>query len=261
MAASPSGGICDRFGGLEDLKSKIIRCVGDPKTRFTEDALRILRALRFATVLDFEIEKETFAAVRTLAHTLENISAERKTVELSKILCSERVNYGVSLLFDTDVMPHILPDAEKISTDILTQNNSFCTRLASLMWHSGARDLSKLRLSNAEQKAVHSLISPIEFPDTDEGARRALAKYGELSLDACVIQGRDKLVPLVQAQKSLGVPTTVKNLKIGGSQLLAQNIPAHKIGDTLDFLLDCVLRDPSLNIPDKLLTLATEFNA
>ena len=81
-------GLVDIFGGIEDLERKVIRCVGDARERFGEDALRILRAVRFAAQLGFRIEEETMEGIRKLAPTLANISAERIQVELVKMLVS-----------------------------------------------------------------------------------------------------------------------------------------------------------------------------
>ena len=88
MAYNKEEGLVDIFGGLEDLEAKIIRCVGDAQARFGEDALRILRAVRFAAQLGFEIEEETREGIVNLAPTLANISAERIQVELIKMLTS-----------------------------------------------------------------------------------------------------------------------------------------------------------------------------
>ncbi len=88
MAYNDKEGLVDIFGGMEDLENKIIRCVGNAKARFGEDALRILRAVRFAAQLGFEIEKETKKGIMELAPTLANISAERIQVELIKMLVS-----------------------------------------------------------------------------------------------------------------------------------------------------------------------------
>lgn len=88
MAYNEEEGLVDIFGGLEDLEAKIIRCVGDAQARFGEDALRILRAVRFAAQLGFDIEEETRKGVVSLAPTLANISAERIQVELIKMLTS-----------------------------------------------------------------------------------------------------------------------------------------------------------------------------
>ena len=89
MAYNDEVRLVDVFGGMQDLNHHLIRCVGDPMERFSEDALRILRAVRFSAQLSFPIEGETADAVRKLAPTLNNISAERIQVELVKLLMSD----------------------------------------------------------------------------------------------------------------------------------------------------------------------------
>ena len=91
MAQNQSGELADPFGGQDDLNNHIIRCVGDPYARFNEDALRILRALRFASQLDFAIDPATAAAALALKDTLELVSRERIAVELTKLLCGPAV--------------------------------------------------------------------------------------------------------------------------------------------------------------------------
>ena len=88
MAYSHETGIVDEFGGVEDLNAKTIRCVGDPMERFTEDALRILRAIRFSAQLDFTIEEQTWNAIRVIAPNIAKVSKERIQVELTKLLLS-----------------------------------------------------------------------------------------------------------------------------------------------------------------------------
>ena len=88
MAYNDTKGLVDLFGGEADLQAGIIRAVGNPIERFTEDALRMLRALRFSAQLGFEIEKDTYEAIKTLAPTLEKISAERIQVEMVKLVTS-----------------------------------------------------------------------------------------------------------------------------------------------------------------------------
>lgn len=104
MCWTPQGGLVDMFGGQEDLINRTIRCVGDPEERFREDALRILRALRFASVLDAQIEPHTDAAVRSMAELLNRVSAERCAVELTKLLCGSaagRVVQAYPAVLDT----------------------------------------------------------------------------------------------------------------------------------------------------------------
>ena len=91
MACDAHGRILDLFGGQKDLEAGIIRCVGDPNRRFDEDALRVLRALRFASVLNFEIEPETEKAIRHLYPAMAEVAPERIREELLKLLCGEGV--------------------------------------------------------------------------------------------------------------------------------------------------------------------------
>ncbi len=93
MAYNDRAGLVDVFGGQKDLENHVVRCVGEPEERFTEDALRILRAVRFSAQLGFSIEEGTRKAARTLAHTLEHISAERIQTELVKLLISPYPQY------------------------------------------------------------------------------------------------------------------------------------------------------------------------
>lgn len=108
MAYSNSTGLVDIYGGKEDLEQGIVRCVGDSEKRFTEDALRILRCLRFASTLGFEIEASTAAAAKRLRGNLKNISAERKATELIKLLCGE----GAARVIrdDLEVICELIPE-------------------------------------------------------------------------------------------------------------------------------------------------------
>ena len=108
MAYNDAQGLCDYFGGTDDIRNRIIRCVGDPDKRFNEDALRILRALRFASRLGFEIEQNTAASIRKNAGLLRNISVERIASELAGILDGE---YCESILMEyPDVLCVFLPE-------------------------------------------------------------------------------------------------------------------------------------------------------
>ena len=108
MAYSPRSGLVDLFGGQEDLRRRIIRCVGVPEERFREDALRILRALRFAAVHDFSIDPETEKALRHLAPSLKNVAAERIREEFLKLLCG--TGAGRILRTFPDVLSVIVPE-------------------------------------------------------------------------------------------------------------------------------------------------------
>ncbi|MDE2026656.1 MAG: CCA tRNA nucleotidyltransferase, partial [Patescibacteria group bacterium] len=102
--------LVDPYHGQKDLKNKIIRAVGNPNERFKEDALRLMRAIRFATQLSFTIEEATWEAIQQDAQILPNISAERIRDEFLKILASEYPYEGVMLLKNADLLQHILPE-------------------------------------------------------------------------------------------------------------------------------------------------------
>lgn len=113
MAYNDKKGLVDIFGGMQDLENKIIRCVGNAKARFGEDALRILRAIRFAAQLGFEIEEETRAGITELAPTLSNISAERIQVELIKMLVSPNPSL-LRAAYELGITKVILPEFDEM---------------------------------------------------------------------------------------------------------------------------------------------------
>ena len=111
IALSVDGTVIDPFGGREDIERKIIRCVGDPEVRFSEDALRIIRALRFSSILGFEIDGETSDAVKKMGHLLKSVSGERVFIELKKLLLGKDV---LRVLIDyADVICEIIPELSK----------------------------------------------------------------------------------------------------------------------------------------------------
>ena len=108
VAWSPAAGLADPFGGADDIRAGVIRCVGEPGTRFREDALRILRCLRFAATLGFRIEPATAEAARENRALLARISAERVAAELKKLVCGPDVRRVV--LEETDILGAVLPE-------------------------------------------------------------------------------------------------------------------------------------------------------
>ena len=113
MAYNEADGLVDIFGGLEDIEQKTIRCVGWAEERFTEDALRIMRAVRFSAQLGYSIEEETRAAIRSLAERLKNISAERIQVELVKLMTSPHPD-TLRVAYELGVTEVILPEFDRI---------------------------------------------------------------------------------------------------------------------------------------------------
>lgn len=113
MAYNPEDGIIDLFGGMNDLNNRLIRCVGNASERFNEDALRILRAVRFSAQLDFKIEEATEKAIKDKAELLKNISAERIRIELTKLLVSDNPD-RLRKLYELGISRMILPEFDKM---------------------------------------------------------------------------------------------------------------------------------------------------
>lgn len=109
MAYHPEHGLVDLFGGMEDINGKIIRCVGDPVERFTEDALRMLRAVRFSAQLGFTVEENTKAALARMSGNLEHVSAERIQTELVKLLVSDHPE-KIQDAYELGITKVILPE-------------------------------------------------------------------------------------------------------------------------------------------------------
>lgn len=110
MAMDVRGNIIDEFGGISDLESGIIRTVGIPEERFEEDKLRMLRGVRFANRFNFQIEDETYLAIRKFAKNITQVAPERIQMELNQIFLSETPGNGINLLYDTNLMAYIFPE-------------------------------------------------------------------------------------------------------------------------------------------------------
>ncbi|WP_153720253.1 CCA tRNA nucleotidyltransferase [Sporosarcina cascadiensis] len=109
LAMTLDGELIDLFGGLQDLEDRFIRCVGNPAERFSEDALRIFRALRFTSVLDFRIEQETLDAMKKMAYELRHIARERIKTEMDKLLTGQ--NPSAAFQFSREIkLPELFPE-------------------------------------------------------------------------------------------------------------------------------------------------------
>lgn len=156
MAYNDDEGLVDIFGGIKDLEQKMIRCVGNAGERFGEDALRILRAVRFAAQIGFEIEKETMRGIRELAPTLANISAERIQVELIKMLVSP--NPGLfKLAYELGITKVILPEFdEMMCTEQETPHHMYSVGMHTLKAVEQVRADKVLRLT----MLLHDVAKP-----------------------------------------------------------------------------------------------------
>jgi tRNA nucleotidyltransferase (CCA-adding enzyme) len=112
VGSAPSPAVVDPFGGVADVEERVLRAVGDPPARFREDALRMVRAVRLATVLDFSIDDATLAAIRANAALAAHVSGERIAAELGKLLAAERPSAGLRLMAETGLLAIALPELD-----------------------------------------------------------------------------------------------------------------------------------------------------
>lgn len=269
MAHSETRGLVDLYGGCADLEAGLIRAVGDPKKRFTEDALRIMRAFRFASKLGFEIEESTLLAARECRLGLKSISTERKTSELEGIMLGVGVKKTLLLMKDAEIFEVIAPD---VSLDISRLEKvselpaDFACRMAFCLigQKNAERYISTLRLSNLVSGRIKKLISLGEAAlcvEADPDLRRLMARAGgelEHLLEIKKALGEDTEGILERAKKIAenGDCIDLKSLAVNGKDLASMGIDGKAIGETLNKLLDAVLDDPSLNTKDKLLAIA-----
>lgn len=279
LAYHPQKGLMDYFGGAQDLKHGVLRCVGAAAERFDEDALRILRALRFSSVLDMEITSETAAALHTCAPYLADISGERICAEFLRFLTGVR---AASLLSDyADVIGVCIPPlaACKQHREALTQAFIRCTtdrtRLAAALYLCGITDcgsvrtaLSRLPCSRAFLDAVVNLIRdaalppPQSRPDVRHSLSQSAAEplYDRLCLHAALFpddrEACDRAAELCRSVIDEGDVTRLSALAVNGSDLAACGIRGRAIGQLLQSLLDAVMDDRTENTKDALLAYA-----
>lgn len=163
MAWNPRAGIIDEFGGMKDLDEGIIRCVGSPEERFSEDALRMMRAVRFSAQLGYEIEPATKDAIRKLAPNLTHVSAERIQVELVKLVESMHPDY-LRVAYETGITRVVLPEFD-LCMETEQHNPHHCYTVGEHMLHSMLAVSSNRYLRLA--MLLHDIAKP-EKKKTDE---------------------------------------------------------------------------------------------
>lgn len=273
-------GLVDLFDGAGDLDRHIIRCVGDPYSRFSEDALRILRAVRFSAQLNFEIDDKTKAAARELAPNLSRISAERIHAELYKLLLSphpDRLRVIHELGIDSVILPEL---AEPSCCDRLDRCIALLTGapanpyvrwalLFSFTGH-GREIMRRLKFDNQTIHTVTELLrlSDVKLSGLDKAGMRHLMNDMGASNTELFFTFRRSLNPPAQYLKEYQLyrsistakeATSISELAVSGHDLMELGIPAGKIiGDTLDMLLQRVLDNPALNTRETLTQICRE---
>lgn len=167
MAYNDKQGLIDIFGGMNDIANKTIRCVGDPEERFSEDALRMMRAVRFSAQLGYKIEENTKRAIEKLAPTLVNISAERIQSELVRLLVSPNPDY-IRIFYETKVTGIILPEFDSImKTDQHNPHHAYSVGEHTLVAMKNTENDKILRLTMLFHDIGKPLVKTTDEKGTD----------------------------------------------------------------------------------------------
>ena len=283
MAYSHKKGIVDLFDGRKDLQNGIIRAVGDAKKRFDEDALRMLRAVRFAAQLGFKIDDDTFAAIKEKAKLLSNVSKERIFVELNKSLCGDFAQ-NIKMVYTSGLYRYIGKEFAKLDESIYDFYPRKFPNKKHMYWavflenienvEAVKKILFELKSDNATRNNTYLLVKELKnpLPSSDEDIRWSLHRIGaDLFCDYIEILKSDK--------KNVDILDKIDTIENRYSQILKENhayeismlditgkdlmyigiSKGPKIGEVLEFLLKKVIENPLNNEKSSLLRLAKEF--
>jgi len=254
MAYDGHSCIIDYFNGMDDLRSRIIRTVGDPDIRFAEDALRILRAIRFAVTLKYKIEERTKASIVKNAGSLSCISRERIYGEISRII---KAGENLDILYANDIAGYVFIYPKLVNRQILESEEYIC-RLASVFYNypdiSGVKEeLVNFRTDNRTIKAVTDIISNRDMSSFDEyDIRKLITEIGVINTKYLLTfknAGLDTY-EVITAGRFL---RSENDLTINGYDIMDIGYSSNEIKKIKAFLLEEVLHDPTLNKKDILL--------
>ncbi len=290
ISVDVNGNITDPFGGVEDIKRKAIRCVGNPDMRFNEDALRIVRGVRFASVLGFDIEEKTLSAIEKHMYLLDNISIERIRDEIDKMIVKNP--YGLMILKKLGGFDVIYPRLNRVDDVVLklvVESSSVDVELSGANGVLSNRNLSKLDMSIAILAeyicdSVDEVQQFLKFFKYDNKKIRSSieyfkikSKYEKLAQKNKEIGDRESRIFLKRMLKSFSMesvlfflcvyrehisvfidlvknsePYRLKDLAINGSDLKNLGFKGKEIGNILDELLEDVINTPEANTKEQL---------
>lgn len=279
VALSPDGLTVDPFGGIEDIRLGIVRCVGEPELRFEEDALRMFRALRFAARLGFTIDIDTYSAISAKAPLAASLAAERVRDELEKTLLTnhtERIGEMIGLgLLNKYINSSKAEKPDCAALSHLQKKALPRWAVFSAMLEKSGRIpsvrkfLSALRLDGRTVRCCVNASEILKLPPPADrlGWKKLLCRYGVDSV-ACaaaaygVLTGDDECEKQFIAVLKSGECFSMRRLAVTGDDLLALGLKGHELGEMMRFLLEYVMEHPEFNKRELLLSLAkgTEEN-
>lgn len=284
LAYNRRTGIVDYFGGLKDLEDKKIRCVGSPKERFSEDALRMLRAIRFENTLDFDIEEKTLKSIYSSLKQIANVSMERVQQELNKILSTKKeikhfdtIIIMFPSLFKKKNMYRKIQECNLLIEEM--QSNNFVRNLTTFFLYDivNVDFLKQLKYSKSIINAVMDTLECYKiieekyflFLENDIGdikyniKQQLLSEFPDeiISNAIAIFQSRNNIMTkallsttsFLKIIKKNNEPVELKDLAINGDDLLRYGFQGTVIGDLLKSLLSYVWNCPEKNSKDLLL--------
>ena len=266
MAYHPDEGLIDYFGGIEDLKNKIVRCVGNPHERFFEDALRILRCIRFATQLSFVIENKTFEALKSLKDLLKKISQERINIELSKTLESKNSSYGLELLYESSVGSIIIPEYSQIYLYLSQVDFDFIpTKFKVPALFACLRDntlIEKLmRDLKFEKKKINAAVKLCNYLTMECSQDKLVKKIffeeekeaEEILTTISILKSDHRILQIFNDLKRENKLIHKKDVQLSGEDLLVLGLRGEMIGKVLNSVYEYILENPERNNKDEIL--------
>lgn len=273
IAYSPKDGIVDIFEGREDISNKIIKCVGNPDERFNEDGLRIIRALRFASVLGFSIDKKTSISIHNNKELLKNISAERIFTEMKKLICGIHSDKILNEYYDvfSCVFPLLLNYREQYFNNIKLMGTLPCDvfiRFSTLFGMMNKDDIkSCIRLLKPDNKFYSNVNILSDYLTknikTDEISVRYIMNKLEDENIIRLVKLKKAFYPefsdvefigQYEHQLEIGACVRVKDLCIKGNDLIDAGIKkGREIGDIIDKILCEVIENRCPNSKKELL--------
>ena len=275
MAYNEKEGLIDLFGGKEDIESRVIRTVGNPYDRFNEDGLRMIRAIRFSSKLDFQIDEDTLKAIYDNANIIEDISLERITDEFSKIILSDNPE-NIIYLFKTKILKYlnvsneenehkllklykrinILKKIDKnlvkrlvvldyLMEDLQINTKSFCTTLIYskkiIKNHDTILELLKnVKIERLDKFMIKKILNKID--------KNLFEEY--LDISRVIYKDEKNFIKIIDILKEIEENNecyNIKNLKVNGKDIMSLGYKNKEIGEILTYLLEEVIKNPKIN--------------
>ncbi|MBR4020616.1 MAG: CCA tRNA nucleotidyltransferase [Firmicutes bacterium] len=260
MAYHPDKGIIDLYGGRDDLHRGYIRCVGEPRKRFQEDALRIMRGLRFAATLNFAIDSETADAMYLEKERLQNISKERINVELSKLILGDHADLIVRQYID--ILQTAAEGMQLPQTDISAYPPALAIRLAEVFPKDTGKYLRLLKYDGNTIRWARVLSRLRNTPAPTEPKKemvKFLHKHGEIITAMHYARAGTEELAALGGLLQQNPCYKVSDLAVNGHDLIEAGInPGPALGYALNHLLDLVMEEEIPNEKNALLAAAKE---